>query len=128
MYPLSPLGSWLPSQPAEDGSTYITYIVTVSLRYVGRADHSFQIEKRYSEFYNLYCALYDIIYVLIPSGLTNPFPDDRWSSWFWGDSEQRHDQRRAGLDAWLREVVSSIPIMTTLESFVIIRDFLDILE
>lgn len=121
------VGSWLPGPPSAGGgaSAYITYIVTVAPSIRGCAVAPYKVEKRYSEFYNLYCALYDLLLVLFPQGMKNSFPDDRLSAWIWGSTEERTNERRSQLDAWMREIIICSDIMTNLSAFNYLRDFLD---
>lgn len=55
----------------------------------------------------------------------NPFPDDRFSAWLWGCSEERMNERRILLDAWIREIIVCSDIMTNLSAFEHLRDFFD---
>jgi hypothetical protein len=122
------IGSWLPGPPSAGGgaAAYVTYIMTVSPCIRGRTVHPFKVEKRYSDFYNLYCALYDLICAVFPTGMKNPFPDDRFSTWIWGVTEERTNERRGSLAAWMKEITISPQIMTSVNAFDHIRDFLDI--
>ena len=122
------VGSWLPGPPSAGGgaASYITYILTITPCIRGYNIPTFKVERRYSDFYEIYCALYDLILAVFPQGMKNPFPDDRFSSWIWGLTEERTNERRAGLDAWMREIVISPQIMTNINAFDHIRDFLDI--
>ena len=120
-------GSWLPGPPSAGGgaAAYITYIVTVAPCIRGRSVPAFKVEKRYSEFYNLYCALYDLILIVFPEGMKNPFPDDRFSAWIWACTEERTNERRSQLDAWIKEILMNSDVMTNLSAFNHLRDFLD---
>lgn len=119
------IGSWLPAIPDPSGQiTHVVYIITVVQNFhVGGALGTLRIEKRFSEFYDLYCKLYQTICLVFPEGMTSPFPDDRLSAWFWGISEDRTHQRRKDLDAWFREVTRSVGIMSSVDSYNEIRRF-----
>lgn len=121
------IGSWLPGPPEIQGGTssFVSFIITITPTYSCRLVPTYKVERRFSEFYNLYCSLYDKIWEVFPSGMTNPFPDDRWSAWFSGVSEDRSNSRRVSLDAWLKEILRSPEILTDLDSFMAIRDFLE---
>ncbi len=107
--------------------THVAYIVTVVQNCViERNSAPLRLEKRYSEFYDLYCKLYQRICMVFPQGMANPFPDDRLSAWFWGITEDRTHQRRKDLDAWFREITRTVGIMTSVDSYNEIRHFFSI--
>lgn len=113
-------GSWLPGVNA----SHICYIVTVDRCIRNEDAATVKIEKRYSDFYNLYCGLYDSILEVFAEGMSNPFPDDRFSTWIWGLTEEKTNKRRVQLDAWLRELLITPEIMTNYNCFCLIQDFL----
>ncbi len=119
------LGSWLPGaiDPATGSSSYIAYVVTVSSNATPNIS-GFKLEKRYSEFYNLYSDLYARIRDVFPLGTAAPFPNDRFFSWMMGVSEDRINKRRQQLDSWLREILGSPEIMTDINCFDKITEFL----
>lgn len=116
------IGSWLPY--LQNGRlVHYSYFITVTSKF---ANQSYTVEKRYSLFYELYQSIYFDILRVYPTGMKNPFPADRLTSWFFGTSDELLNQRREALNGWLQEVVTEPQLMTHIPVYQAICDFLEV--
>lgn len=102
------VGGWLPNVSDSQGDLHTAYYINVTM---SLGNETWRLGRRYSEFYNFYCAMYPFIKRKFPSGMSHRFPTDRTANWFGAPLETINKQRREKLDGWMREVCNSAAMM-----------------
>ena len=101
-----------------------SYLITTRFK---EDDSTVETEKSYKSFVELNEALHPyIVVVAFPRGMRTPFPDDRVSSWFFGDSSERSVKRATDLTNWLIELVSSEKLMVVRDAHEALATFLNL--
>ena len=117
-------GSWLPNVLDEtSGTQHTTYFVSITLL---PANYNWQLTRRYTSLYNLYCSLKKEISKAFPSGMTNSFPNDRVNAWIWGMTDKVRDKRREALSKWFQELLLCQNFMLNLDAVTKLHEFIEI--
>jgi hypothetical protein len=119
------IGGWLPNVKDADGTVHTAYFITVTM---ALGNETWRVSRRYSEFYTFYCALYNRLCKVFPTGTEAAFPTDRMSNWFGVNAETLNDKRLKALDAWMREICNAPEVMLHEKSKKKIFAFLDVDE
>lgn len=118
------VGGWLPNVQDDLGTLHTAYFISVTM---SLGNESWRVGNRYSEFYNFYCTLYAQICKAFPTGMKNPFPNDRLVAWLGlEETEQLSNKRRRMLDCWMRELTNSPAMLLDGESRQTVFDFLEV--
>lgn len=117
------VGSWLPNVlDQSSGEEHTLYFVSVVLLPI---NYSWQLSRRYAQFYDFYSTMKRDIAKAFPSGMRNPFPDDRFNAFVLGMSDKVRDKRKDGLNRWLQELLNAQNIILNRDALLKIQVFLE---
>lgn len=101
-----------------------SYVITTRFK---DNDTIVETEKSYKSFVELNEVLHPfIVVVAFPRGMRQSFPDDRVSSWLFGENFGRSVQRAADLTEWMNELTASEKLMVVRDAHAALIDFLGI--
>lgn len=112
----------MPNKDSTTGIVYTLYYISVTNI---KTNQTYVVNKRYSEFHQLYLSIYSNLVNAFHNGMQNLFPDNRSSTWLTKETDQLRNARREYLDAWIKEAINNAILMLDLKARDKIYNFLE---